>query len=314
MDELYIVLTGGLGNQLFQIQYATHVQRMTGCALFFDISLGKPRTTAGSPDSCVYGLPGKLTNFKHSWLASKTAGYLLRSSHSPRGLESKSSSIYFTRILASIMLSMHFKKIIKACSPKDLGYDPEFNHQSKRILAIGYFQTHIYGSNIEDRQTTECFPSIIENESVEEYRSQSVTQPPLVIHVRKGDYALDDSFGILGPDYYTKAIAELQELIDINNIWIFSDEPENALSMIPPQFHSISRVMPEIENSPALTLEVMRLGGNYIIANSTFSWWAAQSSRSESAHVVAPANWFKGMKSPNNLIPENWIKVDSCFL
>ena len=285
-----------------------------GCEVFFDISLGRPRTTRNIPDSFVYDLPGVIKKSKNSWFASKTAGYLLRSSHSPRCFENLKITSYLTRALASIILSIHFRKCLIIDSPKDLGFDPRFNPLFKRTLTIGYFQTFMYDISGRELQNSQLFPLTIQDERITEYRSEALTKPPLVVHVRKGDYALDDSFGILGASYYANAIAELQKFIDINNIWLFSDEPETALSVIPTEFHSVTKVIPEIGDSPALTLEVMRLGKNYIIANSTFSWWAAFSSTSTDTHVVAPSPWFKGMKSPNELVPGNWIKVDSHFL
>jgi len=69
--------------------------------------------------------------------------------------------------------------------------------------------------------------------------------------------------------------------------------------------------MENIDNSSASTLEAMRFGRGYVIANSTFSWWGAYLSHTDHAEVIAPDPWFQGMDSPDSLIPRNWQKRNS---
>ena len=50
-----------------------------------------------------------------------------------------------------------------------------------------------------------------------------------------------------------------------------------------------------------------------VVANSSYSWWAARLSH-ENPKVVAPYNWYKSMKQPNDLIPDDWIQVKNKWL
>jgi hypothetical protein len=73
-------------------------------------------------------------------------------------------------------------------------------------------------------------------------------------------------------------------------------------------------MIPEIDRSPAATLEVMRFGAGYVIANSSFSWWAAFLSKKPDVEVIAPQPWFQGMDEPRDLIPPNWQRIEAGYL
>jgi hypothetical protein len=140
------------------------------------------------------------------------------------------------------------------------------------------------------------------------------TEKPIIVHVRRGDYSSEDNFGLLGKKYYEFAISKIEMLTGSSKIWLFSDEPQTALKLISEKRRKQVRMIEEVEQSSARTLEVMRLGTGYVIANSTFSWWAAQSAYKKNAPVVAPSTWFKKQKSPRDIIPKSWILIDPDFL
>ena len=312
MKKLIVVLTGGLGNQLFQIQFAQYMKEKTKCKIYFDISLGKPRSTNGVPDSLQHGSLGEIIKPRYSKLASKSIAYVMRSSYSPKKQEEFFLTNFITKYLASVILSIHFRSWMVIFAPKDLGYDPLFCPKGRNILTMGYFQTFKYRINQAD--TNNVFTQIPQSKQIAYYKNLAEIEKPLVIHVRRGDYLFEDDFGILGADYYSRALHEIGKLTDVGKIWLFSDAPKTAISLLPEKFHEQVRVIGEIDQSPSNTLEVMKYGRSYIIANSTFSWWAAFSSYSRDTPVVAPLKWFKKMNSPNQIIPENWIKIESGFL
>ena len=68
-----------------------------------------------------------------------------------------------------------------------------------------------------------------------------------------------------------------------------------------------------VDDSVVGTLQAMRLGCAYVIANSTFSWWAAYLSLNPSVEVVAPSPWFMVMEDPKELIPPNWEQIDAGY-
>ena len=60
----------------------------------------------------------------------------------------------------------------------------------------------------------------------------------------------------------------------------------------------------------AEALILMSKARNFIIANSTFSWWAAMLSNSKGV-VVAPEKWYRNMDDPNDLLPHEWCTIPS---
>ena len=144
-----------------------------------------------------------------------------------------------------------------------------------------------------------------------DFKELAAKEKPLIVHVRLGDYIGIDSFGIPSKVYYEEALSLQSKNSRFNKIWLFSNEPEDALEFIPKIYQDIVRVVPEIGNSSSETLELMRHGVGYVIGNSTYSWWGAFLSYTDSPLVVAPSPWFKGEPSPHELIPPNWLQIEA---
>ena len=89
-------------------------------------------------------------------------------------------------------------------------------------------------------------------------------------------------------------------------MWLFSDQIESAKNRIPPELQSKTRLIAEVDGNDYSSLIAMTLGQDFVIANSTFSWWAARLSSNPNTRVIFPSPWFKGMPEPKNLIPTNW--------
>jgi hypothetical protein len=146
---------------------------------------------------------------------------------------------------------------------------------------------------------------------IEEFRLLSIIERPLVVHVRLGDYLDQSEFGIPSVDYYNAAIEKLLATQKYSKIWVFSDDLEGAKLRLSLDYGVGIRFVRSDEYSSAVTLEIMRLGNGYVIANSTFGWWAAVLSKNNNAEIVAPDPWFSRIKEPVNLIPNHWTRIKS---
>jgi hypothetical protein len=57
----------------------------------------------------------------------------------------------------------------------------------------------------------------------------------------------------------------------------------------------------------------MKYGSAYVIANSSFGWWAAYLKKDKNARVFAPSPWFANLPEPCDLFPPEWILTPSDF-
>lgn len=306
-NKTYLNLTGGLGNQLFQ--FAAALSLANGNDIIIESKNGAPRLNLeGEPDLASFLLPPKVTFLrspKAKWIASKATGFSLRQGVSPTKYEQLAFIRIITKFSASLINSVSLKKLIRINLNSGVGYDERIK-PNKHQLLIGYFQTYRYAEQPTVHKYLQEIKLKKKSRSVDDYKEISKTEKPLVVHIRLGDYKLENSFGILTKAYYKNAIDELWALGEYKRIWIFSDEPREAIKMLDQSLLDFVRIIPEVENSAALTLEVMRYGAGYIIANSSFSWWGAYLSYAKSPQVIAPNPWFIGQSEPIDLIPPLW--------
>jgi len=120
------------------------------------------------------------------------------------------------------------------------------------------------------------------------------------IHVRMGDYG-GDYHPICRIDYYEKAMQGVP-----GAYMIFSDDIKKAKEMFAPFVSSHDYFY---DGNTFESFREMKMCRNHIIANSTFSWWAAWLAGGK---VVAPSTWFGPAASnleTGDIYPENWIRI-----
>ena len=110
----------------------------------------------------------------------------------------------------------------------------------------------------------------------------------------------------MGLDYYESA---LKHFNDDRNVIIFSADPEWCKEQ---KLFEDDRFLVSEGNDSYTDLCLMSLCSDFIIANSSFSWWGAWLSKGVDKVVCAPSIWF----GPNNahldtsdIIPDEWTIV-----
>ncbi len=131
------------------------------------------------------------------------------------------------------------------------------------------------------------------------------------IHLRRGDFVNNPAHELCGKDYYAKAISLMRERIgnDILNYYVFSDDIEYARDF----FSDIDATY--ITSSTSIEdMQLMSMCRHHIIANSSFSFWAAfiGSGTDENGLVIAPRYFYKDKDEYMEFeTPETWMKIDN---
>ena len=106
------------------------------------------------------------------------------------------------------------------------------------------------------------------------FQTKSEALPPksVAIHVRLGDYETNEHLGVIAKRYYTSVTKKLWDDNHLLDFFLFSDNPQAALTRLGTAKYSALIV--ESELSPLETLELMSTASDLVAANSTFSFWA----------------------------------------
>jgi hypothetical protein len=212
-------------------------------------------------------------------------------------------------MLGNFLLELAFSPFIGSQTIIDNKHHPTFDLSYQKMDGknfFGYWQYIEYFKDILPMLQKEIW--LKEEVHTEEYYfllEQICLENSIGIHIRRDDYLLSDSIPILPFNYYIRAINMIK-----GSLYIFSDDIAWCKS------HFISdyfdRKVTFVHLPDYLDFELLRMCKHQIIANSTFSWWAAMLNTNPDKVVIAPDFWLtrRDMDKRNNF-PANWIKLSS---
>lgn len=308
--KITVSLSGGLGNQLFQIACGLYYSEGLGISVLG--SLGRPRKTlSGSVSSLQFNFHNQVRLIPMQSVSlfwAKCAGFILRRSIAHKSYE---RFLGLGKILDSVvraLLMLRLQQRYRFLCGTGVG-DCNLNPKNSSNLLIGYFQSDKWLSDTYVKNTLSAISLNGKESILEHFQNKAVRDAPLVVHFRIGDYKNEPEIGLLPAEYYLRAITKISREREYGKIWLFSDEPEAALSKLPAQFESRTEMIQIQGNNDALTLQVMRYGMGYVLSNSTFGWWSARLSHSNNPKVIVPDRWFKALPEPKGLIPPDWQRI-----
>jgi hypothetical protein len=297
-----VSIHGGLGNQLFQLGLATELSNQSETTL----TPWKNRCRTDNvgkiwinyyESSKKYTLNGNTLN--QFW------GFYARTSFRLRVRSHRSGSagkFYLLLHKISVFVPRCFQ--VGIITTEGMG-DFEIPRLLRWNYVFAYYQTIRAASSIKEQ---------IKNENLGKLKLQRVNvksnREILVLHIRRTDYKENPEIGLLPDEYFKDALNHLSQIYRWDELWLFSDDPQEAILMVPDEFKSKLIVMTHSNKTPPETLALMACGTSFILSNSSFGWWAAILAYHPPKYVVVPSKWFSQIDEPVGLIPDGWIRVN----
>lgn len=282
-------LSGGLGNQMFQYAAGRSLALRLGVPLTLDVSWfgGQAKRNFALNDFCIEA---------ELWRHQK--------------FMPKSWSALCSRFFRAMALRINGVSVFRE---PHFNYFPDFEFLSEPVFLDGYWQSERYFEKIRSVLIKDFSLKSEMPESCMTLRDKIYSCNSICVHVRRGDYLADPVaakvHGICSLDYYRRGVQMLARGLDRAHCFVFSDDP----SWVRQSFSlDYDMTVVDVNGSDVAHLDLILMAScdNFLIANSSLSWWAAWLGQVENKRVVAPARWFlAGNKNTDDLIPSKWIKL-----
>jgi hypothetical protein len=297
---LTINLQGGLGNQLFQFAFAYLLAKKNKMKLRFNVDLFKDNYR-------VF----RLNEFKE-----------IRKLNIPVikkiNFFSRLILLFELKIISILKLFKKnkyqnfflFNKFFFEINP--FFFDKKiYNYNFKKNIIInGFFQTEKYF--ISERKLILKLLKFPKKKNLifMNYYKKIKNSNSIAIHFRRGDYVnnigTENFHGNLSlTNYYSRTISYFKKHFKNSHFFIFSDDLNDAKNFFSIKDSKYTFV--EI-NSDIESMCLMSMCKHFIIANSSFSWWAAWLCINQNKIICSPKKWIKKKMSKNDILPISWKK------
>lgn len=191
-------------------------------------------------------------------------------------------------------------------------FDESIFKTSGSIIMEGYWQNEKYFKDIRDTLKKEFSLKKPLGGQAHDIKNKIDNCNSVSLHFRRGDYIknekLNKIYGASPMKYYRQALDIVSDKVEDSTLFIFSDD----IGWVKENFKINKQVtyvsQKDIKDTEELIL--MSRCKHNIIANSTFSWWAAWLNDYEEKLVIAPQKWFNNSnRKTSDLIPNSWKRI-----
>lgn len=275
--QIVVHLSGGLGNQLFQFMAGVGFAEATGRKLVINTNFFQnPRLRNHHHSAYTMKRRLEINAFDEP---ATTAEDRLRTPRDGR----------FERLLLRLpeTAKRNFGIATEESFIRGSWIKPEEIHR-----LVGYFMSPKFflNSNVEER-----FQNLVNplNPWTSQMAEKMSKQKSIGVHVRLGDYLLQDDILIPTEMYFLKAIDYLNNLLGSRTkVFLFSDEPLLLVKKFPALAAIAEIVNPPTKILAAENLLLLSKSSAFVCSNSTFSWWASRISRTPNSLVVHPHTFY----------------------
>lgn len=306
--SIKVIISGGVGNQLFQYAFGRYLALRSNAQLFLEV---------GSFNfDFYYQRKFILNNFKiyskvsltNNIFISKLAWKIAKYKQINSILVQTSLKLFFPNIIVEKNINQYYQiidnSIVTSNYFKELPW-----------IFCGYWQNEGYFNEIREILLSEIQVKKISHYNHILEKSILNTENSVMVHIRLNheissiddeqiNTSNDNNENVLPISYYLKAIDIIVEKIKSPKFFIFSDNPKK-LEKYKEIFLNYNAVF--LKNDRGEDYEDVHLMSkckNHIISNSSFSWWGAWLCRHKYPIIIGPKN-AKYLPS----LPSNWIAI-----
>lgn len=181
-------------------------------------------------------------------------------------------------------------------------------------LLIGYWQSEEYFSNVCDKIREEfSFENDTQSPEMKVLSERIKSSDSVSIHVRGGDYLSTQNQAIFGgictSQYYEEAYAYMKKKNPAGKFFLFTNDVEWTKNNIHLPYEEITMVSEEYEATEDwMDLYLMSICKDNIIANSSYSWWAAWLNPNRKKTVVCPFRW-TNHQIDDKIFAKGWTRI-----
>ncbi|RDU67504.1 hypothetical protein CQA53_00295 [Helicobacter didelphidarum] len=144
-------------------------------------------------------------------------------------------------------------------------------------------------------------------------------QDSVFLHIRRGDYLAFERYIHLTERYYNQALYMMKTKKDSFHVFVFSNDIQwckeyfiKQLDNTLMQNLTFEFIGNNDEGNAIIDMELMRTCKHGIIANSTFSWWAAYLLKSKDKIIIAPSRFLQDstIERMKLLYPQEWTLIE----
>lgn len=194
---------------------------------------------------------------------------------------------------------------------RNMAYCPQVFDDEGDTYYDGYWQDDRYFAEaIDEVKRAFSFPPFADVRNIE--IAQVIQSSHSVgIHIRRGDYLKHKKYaGTCPASYYDAALQTILRQHTVDNIYVFCNDRTWYGTHIAPllQDYDVTYVDWNLRQDSYRDMQLMSLCQHLIIANSTFSWWAAKLHQRDNGTIVAPKRWF-AYDHYHVSLPEGWMAI-----
>ena len=291
---IVVKFMGGLGNQMFQYAFGKALSNKYKEDLFYDFDFF----------SDVKSGKDKISTAREYELSIFNNISVKKADNATKQKIIGNKYLNFIRYKLGLPLN-HFYQETK------FSYNDEVDKLSFPVYLLGYWQSQKYFINISDSLRND-FQFNYENISIENSRVLEDIRnnhSSVSIHIRRGDY-LKLPYLLSSLDYYRDSIDIINRKINNPYYYLFSDDPMWVKDNICPLVKNSTLIDWNSNEDSWIDMMLMSNCHHHIIANSSFSWWAAWLDSNSQKEVIAPKKWFGNEDiDTSDLFPDGWTTL-----